>query len=97
MRGDEKYSVGCIEGEWRAGLFGPGEASAEALRLPWPGLRYENMFDGAMRASCARGTCHRALFATPGCRRRRRRAQQASLDRALLLGEGFTPLGEATD
>jgi hypothetical protein len=39
MRGDAKYSVGCIVAEWRAELLGPGEARAEALRLPWPGLR----------------------------------------------------------
>jgi hypothetical protein len=81
MRGDVKYSVGCIEGEWRAGLFGPGEARAEALRLPWPGLRYENMFDGAMRVCCARGACHRALSMFLGAVVVVRWAQEASLDR----------------
>lgn len=45
MRGEAKYSVFC-EGEGRgyaAGLgleaMGSGEASVEALRLVWPGLR----------------------------------------------------------
>tara|TARA_R110002003_G_scaffold70_18_gene6494 strand:- start:34523 stop:35401 length:879 start_codon:yes stop_codon:yes gene_type:complete len=50
-RGDEKYSVGC-DGDGSgcaAGLAtGSGDARLEALRFAWPGLRYENMLEGAM-------------------------------------------------
>lgn len=51
MRGDAKYSVLC-DGDGSgsaAGLgTGSGEARLEALRFAWPGLRYENMFEGAI-------------------------------------------------
>lgn len=51
MRGEAKYSVFCDgDGNGRAaGLgTGSGDARLEALRFAWPGLRYENMFEGAI-------------------------------------------------
>jgi hypothetical protein len=43
--------------------MGSGEARLEAVRFAWPGLRYENMLEGAMvglRGQWARG--HYALL-----------------------------------
>jgi hypothetical protein len=52
-RGEVKYSVFC-DGDgsgWAAGLVegrGSGAARLEAVRFAWPGLRYENMLEGAI-------------------------------------------------
>jgi hypothetical protein len=46
--------------------MGSGDARLEALRFAWPGLRYENMFEGAMwmwttgRAAATRCFCELA-------------------------------------
>lgn len=56
MRGDAKYSV-LWEGDGSGSAAGLGlgtgssEARLEALRFAWPGLRYENMFEGAIAAA----------------------------------------------
>jgi hypothetical protein len=43
--------------------MGSGEARLEALRFAWPGLRYENMFEGAI-IGCAEAGRYALLFGT---------------------------------
>lgn len=80
MRGDVKYSGDCRDGEARGCAVvveGSGDARFvfEALRLWWPGRRYENMFEGAMCADWGEGrrwTVHADIG--PGGRRRPRKS-----------------------
>lgn len=91
MRGEAEYSVVCDgEGSGRAaGLeTGSGEARLAALRFACPGLRYENMFEGAI-AGVPRGLVARCCVASA-------RLQGGLAARGAVSEQASTPLSEAT-